>query len=99
MSTAYSRSERSRQTAYSCSVIGRSRSDSPTPEHVLEGSEDQQHGVRAGVAAHQPDAPDRGGVGPGAGADLDVVALEELTSHCGGVDTYLLGNTVVVRAN
>ena len=44
-------------------------------EDVLQRGEHEEYGVGAGVVAHQPDPPHGRGVGAGARADLDVVAL------------------------
>src|SRR5581483_10759141 len=48
---------------------------------LLQGGEDQQHAVGAGVVPHQADAPDLALVLAQAAADLDAEVREQLLAH------------------
>ena len=58
-------------------VLERELEERAAFDRLFQGSENEEGGLGPGVVAHQADPPDGGGVLPDAGADLDVVALEQ----------------------
>src|SRR5262245_17529504 len=55
-------------------------------ERAFERAAQQHDEARLGARAHQADAPDLAGERAEAGADLDVVLVEQVRAHCRLVD-------------